>query len=299
MNQIPKNFYRYKQNPLWNNQTLPSWFSNMHNTKSWVYWNIVVYKWALKYTSFESENWNIDGELIINTWEERVSLPQKWHKVEPVWDVEFVLEFYKEMDEKIYELKKDFDEKIPWFKTHYEVEYIASLIEDRKNKKALDLWAWSWRNSLFLANSWFEVHSWDKNTKWLEFIDTKAKENNLNIITKETNLNLNFVKENYDLIITTVALQFLEKIPAKMLIKSMTEKTNIWWYNLIIAPIDAPDHKCPIRFPNLPTYEEYLNFYKYWEIIYTDNYFGKFHVVDENWNKVVSRFATIIAKKTK
>ena len=64
-------------------------------------------------------------------------------------------------------------------------------------------------------------------------------------------------------------------------------------------PVDAEDMKCPIDFPNLMTYEEYLDFYKDWEIVHADDMVWQFHRTDENGHRIRARFATIIAKKIK
>ena len=45
------------------------------------------------------------------------------------------------------------------------------------------------------------------------------------------------------------------------------------------------------------TYQEYLDLYKNWEIVYSDNMIWQFHRVDENGHRIRARFATIIAKK--
>lgn len=299
MDKIPQNFYRYFQNQIWDKNNLPKWFSSSHNTKAWIYWLIHVLDWQLKYTSFKSQNWEIDQEIILSKWETWVSLPTKWHKVEPIGDMKMMLEFFKEKDKKVQEIENEFKQVFPGYSPHYEVEYLSTLIPDKSWKKLLDLWAWLWRNSLFMSFAWFDVTSWDKNIDGLNQIKENSSKNNLSINTKIKDLNNSLVDENYDVIISTVALQFLNKQSAQNLINSMIEKTNIWWYNLIIIPIDSPDFNCPIRFPNLISYQDYLDIYKDWEVIHKDNMFWKFHKNDENWYKIMSRFITLIAKKVK
>ena len=120
---------------------------------------------------------------------------------------------------------------------------------------------------------------------------------NFNINTIFANLNSYSLQGNFDIIISTVALQFLEEESSKNIIIQMQNATNNWWYNLIITPIDADDIKCPIDFPSIFTEKEIKEYYKDWEIIHFDSMVGRFHRKDENGHKYISRFATIIAKK--
>jgi tellurite methyltransferase len=77
----------------------------------------------------------------------------------------------------------------------------------------------------------------------------------------------------------------------------MKSSTSIWGYNVIIVPIDSDDHLCPIRFSTLLKEWNLKEYYFDWEIIEYNEMMWSFHRKDENWNKIISRFATIIAKK--
>lgn len=296
MKQIPKNFYRYKQLGIFTEKTIPAWLLKMHNTKDWIYWKINVLEWILKYTIFEKENGKIEEEFFLEKWDFWVAEPQKWHKIEPIWNVKIFIDFFSEKEEKIQEIENIFEKIFPEKNPHFElVELIAK--QNFLWKKALDIWSWFWRNALFLALNWFDVTCFDKNFKWLLQTKNEAKEKNIEIKTVLKDLNKDKIEENFDLIISTVALQFLEKESATSLLKSMIEKTNLWWYNLIVVPINSPDLSCPINFPNLRNYIDYISLYSWWEIITSNNLIWRFHRIDENWKRIISRFATILAKK--
>jgi tellurite methyltransferase len=149
-----------------------------------------------------------------------------------------------------------------------------------------------------MADNWFKLNSIDRNIDWLNQISEIANTNNLNITTQEVDLNKYYITEKYDCIFSTVVLQFLEKQSAINIIKSMQISTNVWWYNLIIIPIDSDDHLCPIRFPGLLKQWEIIDYYNNWEILEYNEILWTFHRKDELWNKIISRFATIIAKKS-
>ena len=55
--------------------------------------------------------------------------------------------------------------------------------------------------------------------------------------------------EEYDFIVSTVVLMFLQadRIPA--IIQNMQEKTSVGGYNLIVCAMDTEDYPCSVNFP--------------------------------------------------
>ena len=300
MTQIPENFYRYKQTDIWTNETIPEAILNKHNTKAGVYGKILVLEGALAYTAFKDAKGEVDYKAVIKTGSHGVSAPQQWHKVEPIGETKFLVEFYQEKPENIQKIESDFAEKFPDKKPHDELKLLLSQ-ENFEGKKALDLGSGGGRNSLLMAHNGLSVTSWDQNVEGLTETQFLADRANLNLETEEKNLNIDRVTENFDVIIATVSLQFLEKKSAHELWQSVVDHTNIGGYNLLIVPIASDDVGCEIPFPNLVPYENYLNFYENenWEILHADNMVGHFHRRDANGNRIKSRFTTIIAKKIK
>ncbi|RAL55862.1 hypothetical protein BLD25_03430 [Candidatus Gracilibacteria bacterium GN02-872] len=294
---VPSNFYRYKQLPIYTKETIPKGLLLAHNTKAGVYGKINVLSGKLKYNYLESENGGVKKEVFVEAGDYIVSAPQAWHKVEFIGDTKIYIEFFAEKPEEIRKIEKDFFTTFPNMGPHYEVKMLVNIIENPVGKKALDLGSGGGRNSLLLAKNGLKVESWDKNLEGLENTKDLADKFGLNLEIKQKDLNYDLVEDNFDIIIATVSLQFLEKQSATNLLKSAINHTNIGGYNLIIVPIEADDIKCIIPFPNMRTYQEYLDLYKNWEIVYSDNMIGQFHRVDENGHRIRARFATIIAKK--
>lgn len=294
---IPINFYKYKETPIWWNKTIPNIIQTKHNTKTWVYAKIILISWELEYTTFNQDDSVKSVEIITpsNPW---YMNPQEYHKIIPLWNVKLFVEFYQEKPNYITEKENIF--KLKYNKSpHREIQELIELVKSNnsKNKTALDIGCWLWRNSIFMAENWFKITSIDRNINGLQEISEIAKKNNLNIATQEVDLNKYYITEKYDCIFSTVVLQFLEKQSAINIIKSMQISTNIWWYNLIIVPIDSQDYLCPIRFPWLFKQWEIIEYYKDWKILEYNEMLWTFHRKDELWNKIISRFATIIAKK--
>ena len=292
--------YLYKQMPKWTKDTVPEAFLSKHNTAEGTWGHITVTRGRLKFYELDEEG-AVQEEYELSpeggAW---MIAPQQWHKVEPIDETKFLVEFYQEKPENIQKIESDFAEKFPDKKPHDELKLLLSQ-ENFEGKKALDLGSGGGRNSLLMAHNSLSVTSWDQNVEGLAETQFLADRANLNLETEEKNLNIERVTENFDVIIATVSLQFLEKKSAHELWQSAVNHTNIGGYNLLIVPIASDDVGCEIPFPNLVPYENYLNFYENenWEILHADNMVGHFHRRDANGNRIKSRFATIIAKKIK
>ncbi len=293
---IPNNFYRYKQMPLWNEKTIAKWVLWIHNTKAWLYGKINLVSWALEYFLYD-ENDEIYKKTILSPGNPGIALPQQNHSVKPVWKIEMYIDFYKEKPEKLHLQEQKFIKKY-WKNPHFEVIELLDIIPNLEEKTVADICCGWWRNGLFLAENWaLKTTFFDKNRETLETIQNLWNVNNLNIETQEIDFNKGHIDWNYDIIINTVSLQFLQKKEALRIIAEMQKSTNLWWYNLIIAPILSEDVPCKIDFPFLAEQNEIKELYKNWEIIEYNEMIWEFHRVDENWVKVKSRFATIIARK--
>lgn len=101
-----------------------------------------------------------------------------------------------------------FTEKYGLTRTHSEVLYCAEIV---KPGKTLDLGCGNGRNSLYLAANGYDVTAWDKNPMSIDNIERiKAAEGIANLQTAIKDLNsLSFAGE-YDFILSTVVLMFLE-----------------------------------------------------------------------------------------
>ena len=103
--------------------------------------------------------------------------------------------------------------------------------------------------------------------------------------------------QNYDFIVSTVVLMFLEaeRIPA--IIRNMQEHTNPGGYNLIVCAMDTEDYPCQIPFSFTFKEGELAEYYKDWELVKYNENPGHLHRRDENGNRIQLRFATMLAKK--
>ncbi|ELQ6140601.1 tellurite resistance methyltransferase TehB [Cronobacter sakazakii] len=188
-----------------------------------------------------------------------------------------------------------FTEKYGLTATHSDVVNAVNYV---KPGRVLDLGCGNGRNSLFLAARGFDVTAWDKNPASianLERIAAAEGLNNLHIAVKDLNT-LRFDGE-YDFILSTVVMMFLERDTIPGLIDNMQRCTAPGGYNLIVAAMDTDDYPCTVGFPFAFREGELRRYYEGWELIKYNEDVGQLHKTDASGNRIRLRFATMLAKK--
>ncbi|MDU5455542.1 tellurite resistance methyltransferase TehB [Pseudescherichia vulneris] len=188
-----------------------------------------------------------------------------------------------------------FTEKYGLTRTHSEVLAAAARVPPGKT---LDLGCGNGRNSLFLAANGYSVTAWDKNPMSIANIERiKAAEelDNLEIATVDLNA-LSFEGE-YDFILSTVVMMFLEPQTIPGLIANMQRTTVPGGFNLIVAAMDTDDFPCTVGFPFAFKAGELAEYYSGWEVVKYNEDVGELHRTDANGNRIKLRFATLLARK--
>ena len=110
-------------------------------------------------------------------------------------------------------------------------------------------------------------------------------------------INAAALTQNYDFIVSTVVLMFLDadRIPA--IIRNMQEHTNPGGYHLIVCAMDTEDYPCQMPFSFTFKEGELAEYYKDWELVKYNENPGHLHRRDENGHRIQLRFATMLAKK--
>ncbi|MFW0765782.1 tellurite resistance methyltransferase TehB [Trabulsiella odontotermitis] len=188
-----------------------------------------------------------------------------------------------------------FTDKYGLTKTHSEVLHAATIIPPGKT---LDLGCGNGRNSLYLAANGFDVTAWDKNPMSINNLETIRQEEGLNNLrTAIQDLNSLSFHGEYDFILSTVVLMFLEASTIPGLIDNMQRCTRAGGYNLIVAAMDTDDYPCTVGFPFAFKPRELSNYYTGWELLKYNEEVGELHRTDANGNRIKLRFATMLARK--
>lgn len=188
-----------------------------------------------------------------------------------------------------------FTEKYGMTRTHSEVVYSAGMV---KPGKTLDLGCGNGRNSLYLAANGFDVTAWDKNAASIDNIESiKAKEGIANLQTAIQDLNSLHFDGEYDFILSTVVLMFLQPETIPGLIDNMQRCTKPGGYNLIVAAMDTEDYPCNVGFPFAFKTGELSGYYAGWEQLKYNEDVGELHRTDARGNRIKLRFATLLARK--
>ncbi len=188
-----------------------------------------------------------------------------------------------------------FTDKYGMTRTHSEVVHAATLIAPGKT---LDLGCGNGRNSLYLAANGFDVTAWDKNPASISNLESVRQAEgleNLQAAIKDLN-SLSFDGE-YDFILSTVVMMFLEAKTIPGLIDNMQHCTKVGGYNLIVAAMDTEDYPCTVGFPFAFKPQELRNYYAGWEFLKYNEDVGELHRTDANGNRIKLRFATMLARK--
>lgn len=188
-----------------------------------------------------------------------------------------------------------YSEKYGLTATHSDVVNAATLVPPGK---ALDLGCGNGRNSLYLNQKGFDVTAWDKNPMSINNLKQIIEAEGLkNITTDMVNLNELKFDGEYDFILSTVVMMFLERDTIPGLITNMQRCTKAGGYNLIVAAMDTEDFPCNVGFPFAFKEGELSNYYKGWELIKYNEDVGQLHKTDADGNRIKLRFATMLARK--
>lgn len=190
-----------------------------------------------------------------------------------------------------------FTEKYGLTRTHSEVLSAARVITPGK---ALDLGCGNGRNSLYLAANGFDVTAWDRNNMSIENLRRIAAAEGLDSVLHSDIVNLDTVKFDgeYDFILSTVVMMFLQPQTIPGLIGNMQRTTRRGGYNLIVAAMDTEDFPCTVGFPFAFRAGELRNYYEGWELVKYNEDVGELHRTDASGNRIKLRFATMLARKS-
>ncbi|MDI2090111.1 tellurite resistance methyltransferase TehB [Commensalibacter oyaizuii] len=188
-----------------------------------------------------------------------------------------------------------FAEKYGLTPPHSEVVEAAAFLTQGK---VLDLGCGNGRNSLYLSQKGFNIDAWDRNPDSVKNLETICQQEAIHTIkTKIVDLNAIQFTGQYDFILSTVVMMFLQPTSIPDLIKNMQDATKTGGYNLIVSAMDTDDAPCTVGFPFTFKTKELSNYYASWTIKKYNEDKGFLHKTDKDGNRIQLRFATLLAEK--
>ncbi|RKS84521.1 tellurite methyltransferase [Orbus hercynius] len=283
------NLVNYQTSPVWHANTLPPIFKDKYHNELGTFTHLTILEGSLKVAELDEYGNIINEHQYSANQQPPLIVPQQWYKfVQVTDDIACQLVFYC--------TKEDYcAKKYSLTTTHSEVIDACKIVPVGK---ALDLGCGSGRNSLYLNLLGFDVDAVDKAAMSIAKINEIIDQEQLKYITANVyDINQANLTGQYDLIISTVVMMFLqaEKIPS--IIANMQSITKANGYNLIVSAMSTEDYPCTVPFSFTFTENELRDYYQDWQIIKYNEDIGELHKLDANGNRIKLRFATLLAQK--
>lgn len=177
---------------------------------------------------------------------------------------------------------------------HSEVVQASQLIAPCKT---LDLGCGRGRNALYLANLGFDVTAVDASAGGLAALRQVADaEGMTNVHTAVYDIHQAAIAEQYDFIVATVVLMFLQGERMPDIIRNLQQQTNPGGYNLIVAAMDTAAYPCDV-FPFRFAEGELSRYYEGWKLLKYNEDVGSMHATDATGRPLQFQFATMLAQK--
>lgn len=279
----------YKTLPIWDAKTLPDLFREKHNTQLGTWAKLNIIKGNVNFHML-TEQGDVISQYVFDVEHQPPFIePQQWHRIAQVSDdLKCQLAFYCQPEDYT-------QKKYQMTKTHSDVLDACQIIQA---KKALDLGCGSGRNSLYLQLLGFDVDAVDKSEMSISNLQEIIANDHLSHINASIyDINQANLKGNYDLIISTVVMMFLQPDRIPDIIHNMQSITKTGGYNLIVCAMSTDDFPCTVGFSFTFKENELLNYYQNWDILKYNEDVGELHKTDIHGNRIKLRFATLFAKK--
>lgn len=122
-------------------------------------------------------------------------------------------------------------------------------------------------------------------------------ENLKHINAKVYDINQANLEGEYDFVLSTVVMMFLQPERIPEIIDNMQKLTKSGGYNLIVSAMSTSDYPCSVGFSFTFKENELREYYQDWDILKYNENVGELHKTDSQGNRIKLRFATLLAKK--
>ena len=191
-----------------------------------------------------------------------------------------------------------------YFKQHYGLSTTHSEVQawveagPLNHGHVLDLGCGRGRNALYLAKHGFDVHACDADEASIATLNHIITAENMdNIETDVYDINRAVVQSTYDVVVSTVVLQFLKPERIADIIHNMQAQTAVGGWNLIVSAVDTEGANVPSVLQFLFKPNQLRELYADWDIVKYNEDEGSLHRTDANGNHICLNFATMWARK--
>ena len=181
------------------------------------------------------------------------------------------------------------------------LEIVTRLIDYIDKGKVLDIGGGEGRNALYLAEQGFEVTVTDLSGVGLDKLQSFAKEKNLNIATKASDVLVEEIKGKYDAVILTSILHHMNEEEARRIVVKAQDCTNKGGFNIIVTFSNQGGlYERNVKSNSgrfYPDEETFKEMYAGWEIEQLGTHETTSLARDKEGNQMKNDVATLLARK--
>ena len=287
----------YKQTDIDSHGKL-KFFLEKHSTKEGTWGKLSLHEGAIDFVFLNGQGQELSRTRINKECPQLFILPASWHKIIPV------SEFFKASLEFYCMPHRYFNKKYGLGAVHSDLVYVyQTYLRHLQGLSILDAGCGSGRNLLYLATMGHSVTGVDHQQSALEAIqDIVQKEALPKVSTLLHDLNQpsNIELEHYDLVLSTVTLQFLNPKHIPELLVELQKATKKNGYHFLVFPVQSELYSLPDSFTYLPQKEALYHVYQDsgWSILEYKESVGHLHKQDEQGRPISGLFGFLFAQKT-
>lgn len=272
-------------------------FLEKHSTKEGTWGQLTLLEGAIDFVFLNGQGQELARTRINEEHPQLLIPPAAWHKIIPISEpFKANLEFYC-MPQRY------FNKKYSLGAAHSDLVYVyQTYLRPSQPTSILDVGCGSGRNLLYLAKMGHKVTGIDHNPSALESIEDIVQKETLSgvhTLLHDLNQPLNLEPECYDLVLSTVTLQFLNTQRIPELLTELQKATKKKGYHLLVFPIHSELYSLPEFFTFLPQKEELYHIYQDsgWSILEYKESVGHLHKQDTLGRPISGLFGLLLAQK--
>ena len=272
-------------------------FLDKHSTKEGTWGQLTLHEGAIDFLFLNGLGQELSRNRINEEQPQLLIPPAAWHKIIPVSEpFKANLEFYC-MPQRY------FNKKYGLGAAHSDVVYVyQNYLRHLQPASIIDVGCGSGRNLLYLAKMGHKVTGIDHNPSALEALEDIAKKevlSRVNTLLHNLNQPLNLEPESYDLVLSTVTLQFINPKRIPELLTELQKATKKKGYHFFVFPIQSELYSLPEFFTFLPQKEELYHVYQDsgWSILEYKESVGHLHKQDKLGRPISGMFGLLLAQR--